>query len=75
MSLDDPANRIYLAGHHGPHPEEYHRAVYRKLDAALEGCPTVTQCRQRLVDALKQIADEVCTPGSRLHRLVAKPQE
>jgi hypothetical protein len=36
---------------------------------------TVSQCRDRLVEALKQLANEICTPGSRLHRLATKPQD
>jgi hypothetical protein len=31
MSLDDPANLVYLVGHQGPHPMEYHQEVYESL--------------------------------------------
>jgi hypothetical protein len=74
MDLDDPANLVYLKSHKGPHPEEYHEEVFRKLDAALERCRDVSQCRARLVDALRQLASEVCQPSSRLHHLVTKAQ-
>jgi hypothetical protein len=73
MSLDDPANRVYLADHSGPHPEEYHNEVYRRLETALRGCRLVSQCRSRLVDQLQKIRNEVCTPGSHFHRLLTKP--
>lgn len=73
MSLDDPANHVYLADHHGPHPEEYHNEVYRRLETALSGCRSVPLCRSRLVEQLQKIRNEVCTPGSHLHRLLTKP--
>jgi hypothetical protein len=73
MSLDDPANRVYLAGHYGPHPEEYHDEIYKRLESALGRCRGVPQCRSRLVAELRQISDEVCTRGSLLHRLVTRP--
>ncbi len=72
MRLDSAENLVYLKGHKGPHPEEYHSEVYQRLEEALGECRTVTQCRSRLVQALKELADEVCTPGSLLHQLVTK---
>jgi len=72
MSLDAAENLVYLKGHKGPHPEAYHSEVYRRLEEALEGCRTAAQCKSSLVDALKELADDVCTPGSRLYRLLTK---
>ncbi len=72
MSLDAVENLVYLAGHKGPHPEAYHEEVYRRLEAALGRCQTVEQCRVRMLRELKSIADEVCTPGSRLYRLLTR---
>ena len=72
MSLDSLPNKVYLEDHVGPHPEEYHEEVYRRLSDALEGCNTRQDCKNQLVDELKKIATEVCTPGSRLNRLVTK---
>lgn len=73
MSLDAPANRVYLAGHRGPHPEAYHKEIYQRLEAALAGCRTVSQCGSYLVDQLEKVRREVCTPGSSLHRLLMQP--
>ncbi|XXF81491.1 AHH domain-containing protein [Myxococcaceae bacterium GXIMD 01537] len=70
MRLDDPTNRIYLRGHRGPHPEAYHKEVHDRLQTALFRCPNRDQCRRKLVEALRQIASEVCTSGSLLHRLL-----
>jgi hypothetical protein len=72
MSMDDPANRVYLAGHLGPHPEAYHTEVYQRLEAALAGCLIPAQCRSNLVNQLRRIRAEVCTPGSPLHQLLTK---
>ncbi|HEX8821044.1 MAG TPA: AHH domain-containing protein, partial [Archangium sp.] len=74
MELDAAENLVYLAGHQGPHSEAYHEAIFKALDAAMEGCPTIAQCKGRLVKELKDLADEICTPGSRLYRLATKFQ-
>jgi hypothetical protein len=75
MSLNDPANLVYLAAHQGPHPREYHELIYNKLRVAIEDCHPVSDCRSKLAAALKRLAREVCTPGSRLHQLITKGQE
>ncbi len=72
MSLDDPANILYLQNHKGPHPEDYHAEVFNRLQDALEDCQTQRECRRKLMDALDEIAGELCTPGSRLHKLATK---
>jgi hypothetical protein len=72
MSLDDPANIVYLIGHVGPHPKEYHEEVFRRLRTALGQCNTQADCRIRLTKALDIIAGEVCTPGSKLNKLATR---
>lgn len=72
MSLQDPANLVYLAGHQGPHPEAYHVDIYERLEAAVAGCKGQDECRSRLTAELKRLAGEVCTPGTLLHRLATK---
>ncbi len=74
MSLNAKENRVYLKNHQGPHPEEYHDEVYRQLRAATRDCRSVADCKSRLVAALRQLADKVCSPGSRLHVLATKLQ-
>ncbi|HYO72087.1 MAG TPA: AHH domain-containing protein, partial [Archangium sp.] len=75
MSLDAAENLVYLKGHKGPHPEAYHEAVYDKLRAAISDCETVARCRLNLAKALRELADETCTPGSRLHRLLTRSRD
>lgn len=72
MNLNDPANLIYLKDHQGPHSEEYHQEVYRRLEAAVAECRTPQQCRTRLSAALKELAAEVCTSGSWLNKLATR---
>jgi HNH/ENDO VII superfamily nuclease len=72
MSLDAAENLVYLKGHKGPHPEEYHKEVYRRLKTVVAQCRAREQCRDILARTLRALADEVCTPGSELHRLVTK---
>ena len=72
MSLDDPANIVYLREHKGPHPEEYHREILNRIDGALGSCRTLAECRARLVRALDEIAGDVCRPGSKLNKLATR---
>jgi hypothetical protein len=72
VSLNAPANLVHLADHQGPHPEAYHAEVYRRLEAALEGCGSTLQCKVRLIEELRRIGDEVCTRGSFLHQLLTE---
>ena len=72
MSLNDRANLVYLASHQGPHPELYHEEVYDRLRIAAARCRATADCRRVLVSALERIARDVCTPGSRLHRLATQ---
>ncbi|XWX19756.1 AHH domain-containing protein [Melittangium boletus] len=70
LSMDAAENLVYLNGHAGTHSEAYHTEVYRRLEAALEDCGSVARCKKYLTDELQKLAEDVCTPGSRLHRLL-----
>ncbi|KFA87590.1 AHH domain-containing protein [Archangium violaceum] len=72
MSLDDPANIVYLRGHQGPHPESYHAEIFERLEQALSGCWPQADCRTKLVDELDRIAGDVCKQGSRLNKLATR---
>nr|WP_076606324.1 AHH domain-containing protein [Cystobacter fuscus] len=72
MSLNDPANRLFVIDHKGPHPEEYHQKVYNRLRAALRKCGTTSECKANLTEALNELASEICKPGSALNNLVTK---
>ena len=72
MSLEDPANIVYLRDHKGPHPEAYHSEVFKRLEEALSGCRPRAECRAKLVRALDEIAGDVCKPGSTLNKLATR---
>ncbi len=72
MSLNDPANKVRVKGHKGPHPEEYHAEVHRRLDEATTGCRSMLQCRDALIKELQDLAKEIYTEGSELNRLVTR---
>jgi hypothetical protein len=74
MMLDDPANKMPLPGHYGPHPERYHQIVHKELDAATATCRSVVDCRERLTRALKALAKDIATPGTELNQLVTRQQ-
>ncbi|PTL84935.1 AHH domain-containing protein [Vitiosangium sp. GDMCC 1.1324] len=72
MRLNDPANIVYLIGHVGPHPEEYHEKVSDRLETALGRCRVQAECRARLIAELDKIAADICKPGSTLNKLLTK---
>ncbi len=73
MSLEDAANKVYLLKHAGPHSEAYHTEVFERLGDAVRRCSNKDACKSALTRELHKIADEVCTPGSRLHQLATTP--
>jgi HNH/ENDO VII superfamily nuclease len=72
MSLDDPANIVHLVGHLGPHPEEYHKAIYRLLREAVSNCQTQAECKRKLIETLDKIASDICAPDSKFNKLLTK---
>jgi len=72
MSLDDAANKVRVPSHKGPHPQEYHEEVFRRLrDATLE-CRSIQQCRAALTSELQRLGRLISTPGTRLNKLVTR---
>ncbi|MBM7118623.1 AHH domain-containing protein [Archangium primigenium] len=74
MSMEEPANKVRIRGHKGPHPREYHERVFRQLRDAVRRCKTPAQCREALTHELKNLADELAEAGSELNRLVTRNQ-
>jgi RHS repeat-associated protein len=69
MSLNDPENLVSIAGHQGPHSEQYHRVVFDRLFSATEGFAG-DEYKAALVGELRQMRTELMTPGSDLNKLV-----
>ncbi len=72
MTLKDAENKVPLQGHKGPHPERYHRLVYKELYEATDACSSIAECRAALTKALKRLAREIATPGTELNRLLTE---
>jgi len=70
MSMEDPANKVRIPGHKGPHPQAYHERIYRRLAEAVEDCETTAHCREALTRELGRLAGELKEVGSGLNRLV-----
>ncbi|RKH90513.1 hypothetical protein D7Y21_06130 [Corallococcus sp. AB045] len=74
MELKDPENIVEVPGHRGPHPRAYHDLVLQKLSTSLGDCRTVMQCREALTNALRALAEEASTPGTRINQLLTSRQ-
>jgi len=72
MRMKDVENTVPIEGHKGPHPERYHRIVFRELDQAMQGCRGVAECRAALTKTLGILAKEIATPGTELNQLVTR---
>ena len=70
--MEDPANKVPVVGHKGPHPEEYHQIVYDELYRATESCPNKQACARALRQSLQRLAEEILIEGRRLNRLLTK---
>jgi len=74
MSMEDPANKMPLPGHYGPHPERYHRIIRKELDDATLNCRSIVECREALTARLRKLAKQIATPGTELNQLVTRQQ-
>ncbi|QRK11175.1 AHH domain-containing protein [Archangium violaceum] len=74
MSMEDPANKVRIPGHKGPHPEEYHQEVYERLERAVRRCETTAQCREALTRELGKLAEQLKSVGSKLNKLVTRTE-
>jgi hypothetical protein len=72
MSMEDPANKVRIQGHKGPHPGAYHEQIYQRLAKAVEDCETKAQCREALTRELEKLANQLRTVGSELNKLVTR---
>ncbi|GMU10910.1 hypothetical protein ASNO1_71640 [Corallococcus caeni] len=70
MSLDDPANKVRVPGHRGPHPEAYHQKVFDALDKVTRRCSSMQDCRAALTRELRTLAKVLNQRGSDLNRWV-----
>ncbi len=72
MSMEDPANKVTIEGHKGPHPEAYHKEVYGGLREATSTCRSPLDCRNALVTELRRMAQELTDRSSKLYKLLSE---
>ncbi|WP_422724028.1 AHH domain-containing protein [Hyalangium rubrum] len=74
MSLNDPANKVRVRGHVGPHPQEYHEEVFERLRRAMQDCSSIQRCQQALRAELRELAQEIAAESSYLNKLVTRSE-
>jgi hypothetical protein len=62
MNLSSAENKVYVIDHFGPHPQEYHQAVFDFLSQA--------SSRSDLESRLYQLGQQASTPGTYLNSLL-----
>jgi A nuclease family of the HNH/ENDO VII superfamily with conserved AHH len=72
--LDIPENKVYVVGHHGPHPDESHEYVFNKLSQSVEGLDG-DDYKVALEAALKEASEEAQTVGSYLNKLLTTKRQ
>lgn len=72
MSMEDQANKVAVNGHKGPHPKEYHQAVFDELRKATRTCAAPPECATALRQVLMELAEEIQREGSRLNKLLTE---
>ncbi|MBT9134881.1 MAG: hypothetical protein DDT38_01623 [Firmicutes bacterium] len=71
VSMQDELNKVWVAGHQGPHPAAYHIEVFRRLNMATSE-QAGAEFAQAFRKELERIKTEIATPGSELNRMVTK---
>lgn len=72
MSMEDPANKVRIPGHKGPHPQAYHERVYQRLAEVVKDCTTTAQCQEALTRELGTLTQQLKDVGSTLNKLVTR---
>ncbi|MDZ4818340.1 MAG: AHH domain-containing protein [Planctomycetota bacterium] len=75
VSLDDPANLVRIPGHHGPHPEEYHTYVHKKIVEAVGKCEDQKKCCNDLKKQLVELGKEASKCGTWLNKLLTTKRQ
>lgn len=72
MELDEVENIVPIRNHKGPHPEVYHRYIFNEVSRVMSQCQSMAQCQVMLKRLLKTLAEDIATPGTKLHELVTR---
>jgi hypothetical protein len=69
--LNDAINKVKIAGHYGPHPDAYHREIYKRLTEAVKGLDGEAYLKA-FESTLEKLRVEVSTAGTRLNKMITK---
>lgn len=71
MSLQDPANKMPISDHRGPHPDEYHEQVRDRLDRATKG-PNKEANERNLRRELEKLKRDLRDRKNPLNKMVTR---
>jgi hypothetical protein len=71
ININSKLNKVFVEGHYGPHPAEYHKAIFTRLLEATEGLKGKDYIKafEKTLDVLGK---EVSTKGTELNKLLTK---
>ncbi len=71
VALGDAENKVRVPGHHGPHPQAYHEAVFDRLRGATKGLKGAKYASAFKAE-LAAIRADAATAGSTLNKLLVE---
>jgi hypothetical protein len=69
--LSDAINTVFVKGHFGPHPDEYHRIVLKRLTEATKDLKG-SKFKEAFDKTLTEIGKEAAEKGTELNKLLTK---
>ena len=69
--LSDAINKVFVKGHYGPHPDQYHKKVFDRLNTATKGL-TGSKYKEVFEKTLTEIGNEAAKKGTELNKLITK---
>ena len=74
LRLNGWYNKVFVAGHKGPHPEIYHTTILNRLSNAVKNLtPNTAAYTQALLDELAILRKEAATAGTLLNDMLTNP--
>lgn len=67
--LDDAINKVKVLGHKGPHPDDYHREIFKRLTNAIKGLEGEKYIKA-FESTLKDLSKEVSKEGTELNKMI-----
>jgi RHS repeat-associated protein len=75
LTFESTVNKVYVKGHYGPHPPEYHEHVYNLLVNATKGLKANTkEYKEAVVKVLADVAEEAQKAGTQVNKWLTEPR-